>query len=550
MGIATSKDAVNSLDSRYIKISDQSKIVSSAQTQFDNRYAKVADMPAKSLWCADGSTCSTPASAQQINLTNKTKVSGDLTATGNVQGATFTATGDVSAVGFRGTSFIGTGDVNAANVTSTGLMKGNDVVATNSISTTGNVQGGTFTATGDISAVGFRGTSFTGTGDVNASNLTASASIKGMDLTATNSITTTGSIQGGTFTATGDVSAVGFRGTSFTGTGDVNSANVTASATIKGKDVVATNSIGTTGNIVGNYITANSDVNANAFKGATFTATGDITGMNVTATSTLKGKDIVATNSLTAPNVYSKTDTDNAINTKTQNLVNAGTLTNLTTSDVTAKSLTSTTNVAVPRGSTLRMSGMTDPVHSIGHAKAYGINDQDGPFIAGWQSTPAGQFSGSFGTVSNVNGAPATPKFAMRWDAGARAYFPSGATFNSDAVFNNGVKIGSWNLADMGGTLVFWKDGVDPAVDKADVGMFKFDPLGNFRLMRYSPNWLADDYIRKNVPYQFAVANHSVAKQNNNYLRANDTDGVNQGWKTDADRNWGQWSIRDPSWRG
>lgn len=218
---------------------------------------------------------------------------------------------------------------------------------------------------------------------------------------------------------------------------------------------------------------------------------------------TIKMKSATLTDSLTAANVttpnliatntYTKTEADAAIDRKLQSVVSSGTIANLATADVTVKSLTTAGNISTGRAGFIRMSGAGDPVHSIGHAAAFNITDQDGPFIAGWKNTPAGVYAGSVGSVGNTGGVPTNPTHAMRWDGAGKAYFPQGANVGGNNVT---LKIGSWNITDKGGRLVFERDGTNES--GANQGHVAFGPDGNINSRRfaiegdYGSGWIGD----------------------------------------------------------
>jgi cytoskeletal protein CcmA (bactofilin family) len=442
MGAASSKELTNTLDTRYVKTADRSKVIDDAQTRFDGRYVTSTNLPNQTIFCGpDGVNCATPAATQNVRLGGKTNVTGELAAAsfvtgGNITGANITATGVVS-----GPTFTATGDVNANNV----FVKQ-------------AVRGATFTATGDVTG---------------------------------NNVIGTASVSGGNFAATGNVTAQ----------------NVTARA---------------------------------AVTGPTFTATGNVTGANLIATENVNAKNIVASGTVTAPNLYNRVDAEKMVDGKLAGAVASGTVAQLSNLDVTMKS------VAVPRGGTVRLSGTSDPVHTLGHSAAFNITDQDGPFLGGWHAPPAGHFSGSLGVQGGEPaGQPLRIKHALRWNAN-----------NVQVPGDVRLRVGQWTLREDGTHLILQRDGSGEVRDQA---FFRFAPDGNFLVKRHDMDWVGDrlnDLVRrvgdieknavfKNRNVQLNVAGHPVSKQNDNYLRANDTDEINQGWKTDPNRGWGTWVIRD-----
>jgi hypothetical protein len=247
--------------------------------------------------------------------------------------------------------------------------------------------------------------------------------------------------------------------------------------------------------------------------------------------------------------MYTRGDIDAKLNT----MVAANAIADFSTRDVTVKSLsTNAGSIAVPRGSFLRTSGPSDPVHSMGHASAYGIKDQDGPFIAGWQGTADTTpmtFSGSVGTINNPGGTglgPFTVNHAMRWDKAGKAYFP--APVQAQA----GVQIGSWIIKEVNGDLRFVKN--DAPAFTANQPHFVMTPDGNFMMPRVmagfqGTTWMAENIANVNANVAKCVTTdqgYEIMDQNdkNNYLRnprSNYT--VNLGAVADTDRNYGTWRF-------
>jgi hypothetical protein len=240
-------------------------------------------------------------------------VSGQMSVTGNINGANLNAAGMINA----GTSVVG------ATLSSTGNVITVGIAGTGAFSTTGNVTGGNITTGGTISATGniTSGNLITGGLISAASTITSAANITGANL-----------LTGGLISATGNITAGNLNAAGLSLSSNVESAinstsDITTTANISGGNVLGTvigNLTGTTismsGNISGGYFLGNGALltgvvatgigtlaslsvtgnitSGNVLTGGLVSAAGNITGGGITGSSLT-----VATGSITGGNI-------------------------------------------------------------------------------------------------------------------------------------------------------------------------------------------------------------------------------------------------------
>lgn len=340
------------------------------------------------------------------------------------------------------------------------------------------------------------------------------------------------------------ISGAGINAPTFTASGSVITPQLTASGDVKAGSVTASGAINAGSFTTTGAVSAGSVTASGALSAATLSASG-----NITTTSAVNAKDIVASGSVTAPNMYDRAGVDAAITRATQNIVSSGQAANLVNLDITPKSVNSQGQVSVPRGSTVRVSGASDPVHSMGFAEAYGITNVEGPFIAGWQGPHPKPFRGALGTIGNNNGRPTTPNVAMYWDASANAMFPNRLNARE-------IRIGDWLLRQSnGGFLEFIRVNPDGSLvdgGRANVGYIAFTGDGNINLRRfakdndYGSGFLADQIAR--LPEQFVRYDRPFAIQSSrgDYLSNTDNFGAGFRGRPTALTNWETMVARKP----
>lgn len=334
-----------------------------------------------------------------------------------------------------------------------------------------------------------------------------------------------------------NISSAGVSAPTFTASGSVITPQLTASGTVTAGTVTATGAVNAGSVTTTGAINAGSVTTTGALSGATFTTTGDIT-----TSSAVNAKDIVASGSVSAPNMYDRAGVDAAINKATQNIVSSGQAANLANLDITPKSVNAQGQVSVPRGTILRLSGPSDPVHSIGFASAYGVPKVDGPFIAGWQGPSVEPYRGALGTIGNNNGNPTTPNVAMYWDAGANTTFPNRLNARE-------IRVGDWLIRQTGnGFLEFVRVNPDGSlVDgaKANVPYIAFTGDGNINLRRfakdgdYGSGYLADQFVRYDRPF-------AIQSSRGDYLSNTDNFGAGFRGRPTALTNWETMVARKP----
>ena len=190
------------------------------------------------------------------------RITGVVSASGNVTGANLTTAGLMTATG----NVIGGNILTAGAMSSTGNGIHGNVLTAGLISATGNVTGGNLIASGNI----------TGANVITANTVTATANITGGNIlttgliSATSTITSAANITGGNISTAGVVTATGnirggniLTGGLVTATDNVTGGNlftsgrISATANITGGNILTVGSVSATGNVTGNFFIGN-----------------------------------------------------------------------------------------------------------------------------------------------------------------------------------------------------------------------------------------------------------------------------------------------------
>ena len=194
------------------------------------------------------------------------RITGVVSASGNVTGANLTTAGLITATG----NVIGGNILTAGAMSSTGNGIHGNVLTAGLISATGNVTGGNL-----IAGTGASG-NITGANVITANTVTATANITGGNIlttgliSATSTITSAANITGGNISTAGVVTATGnirggniLTGGLVTATGNVTGGNlftsglISATANITGGNILTVGSVSATGNVTGNFFIGN-----------------------------------------------------------------------------------------------------------------------------------------------------------------------------------------------------------------------------------------------------------------------------------------------------